>query len=104
MQYINFRKTDDKNIVLADGLSANEEFYISKLEEQIADIQSRIDNIPAVISKADITDVQVIDLIDDFNEQIPSADDLIVERAHLENLLWKCQNIKETETKHGAGI
>ena len=97
MEYINFRKTADKNIVLADNISRDEEIHIDKLEKQIVDIQKEIDNIPEPISVADIRDEKVIALIEMHNMEIPDMADLTTNKEVKETFLLQCQNIKESK-------
>lgn len=97
MEYINFRKTGNKNIILADNISRDEEIHIDKLEKQVVDIQKEIDNIPESISVADIKDEKVIALIEMHNMETPDMADLIASKETKEVFLLQCKNIKESK-------
>lgn len=92
--YTNFRKTTDKNIILADKIEPDQGLYIDKLEKLIVDMQQRIDNIVEPISNEGIADERVLALITMHNDQLGTAESLEKQKALVRELLDKCLGAK----------
>ena len=90
MEYINFRKTGGKNIIQADSIRYDEEIYLDKLEKQIIAIQEQIDSIPTPIKIPKDLDPRIIELIEEYNVNIPIADTLLTEKQKWQSLLDQC--------------
>jgi len=68
--YNNFRKTDDKNIVLAD-CTTTEEIYIDKLKNRIAHLKETIDSMEEPIPTEGVKDERVLKLVMLHNTMLP---------------------------------
>jgi hypothetical protein len=95
MKYINFRKAEDADIVLADGFLADQGLHISKLQQRIKDIQTEIDGISEPIPNIGIKDDRILALIAEYNESRQYPENLKEEKTKVEALLYKWLNIKK---------
>jgi len=95
MEYINFRRTDDKNIVLVDNISRDEQIHIDKLEKQIATIQNEIDNISVLIPTEGIRNEQILALIAEYNAEILDKTELEKTKKDKEDILLKCKTTEK---------